>query len=834
MGWSVDWDMSWSLGCTIGWSMTEVVLYPLRSHDPTVKVLRVARVPEGQLDNKMVQHIAGGPYKGIIVSKATQTYPSRERPHAVREFLAHVLDTKTTKRSDKQLRERRKVFMWFKDGKWDREQIADRFFRTLIDPDQFPKDYISFVKKVIVMAKSYHMIQTIELELSPALDEYRPAASLRGYRTSWIEKPTYLNNDDTRITADSQRKRPISTPVTGFITPQGSEEETRGTYQKLATDETPEKRTITSVERTPLSNDPKVVGSDSGVACVCASSGKSQEHVEKTQKSQISTEHYINAHPESRESPRPRIHEEAQRKKPENEVVEVTIVKKTVTKAMTSPPTGVHPGIVNEVRTVEGEDRQDKEDRLTEEDRAADRLLVLTTLEDSFPNALDAHQLSRFSAIQRRQWSQIPNRNIPTLQQSGDHQLLKYADGIVYKWSVTGLSERRIKDALAECSKKELVRELDGSRWIRVSTVRRKPKSESRLSGYSRLSSGFGSKHDFQVVPQMPILPDRDQPTIAIITLLYCEKQAIDVMMENKTTYVRYKTEGEGQVYTIGSIGPHKVVSTKLTRIGKGQGATVSAGNLITRLLGTFNKVDHVFLVGVGGGIPDYDDDVHHVRCGDVVISKPQSEGSAIYISLTEVEGNLAAGDVAFGTRTWQPDGEKMACIISDLANRYSARSMINSSLSQYIDSGLAELEGQEHRFARPDPDTDQLRKLAVDGTWVEVAHPESASDSPRRLNPGKPVLFFGNIGTGYELLVKGGSDLRHEFALFNNVYTLDVGYQAVLESIEGNRKDSFWIIRGVADYVDGMTGGEWQPYASLAAAAVTKTILMKLSAVRK
>ena len=55
---------------------------------------------------------------------------------------------------------------------------------------------------------------------------------------------------------------------------------------------------------------------------------------------------------------------------------------------------------------------------------------------------------------------------------------------------------------------------------------------------------GFLSK-DFQVVPQMPILPDRDQPTIAIITLLYCEKQAIDVMMENKTTYVRYKTEGK-------------------------------------------------------------------------------------------------------------------------------------------------------------------------------------------------------------------------------------------------------------------------------------------------
>ena len=43
----------------------------------------------------------------------------------------------------------------------------------------------------------------------------------------------------------------------------------------------------------------------------------------------------------------------------------------------------------------------------------------------------------------------------------------------------------------------------------------------------------------------MPILPEREQPTVAVITLLYCEKQAVDAMMESKTTYVRYKTEGK-------------------------------------------------------------------------------------------------------------------------------------------------------------------------------------------------------------------------------------------------------------------------------------------------
>ena len=48
------------------------------------------------------------------------------------------------------------------------------------------------------------------------------------------------------------------------------------------------------------------------------------------------------------------------------------------------------------------------------------------------------------------------------------------------------------------------------------------------------------------MVKTMPIISAKLQPTIAIITAQYCEKMAVDAMMENKTTYVRYKTEGQG------------------------------------------------------------------------------------------------------------------------------------------------------------------------------------------------------------------------------------------------------------------------------------------------
>lgn len=49
---------------------------------------------------------------------------------------------------------------------------------------------------------------------------------------------------------------------------------------------------------------------------------------------------------------------------------------------------------------------------------------------------------------------------------------------------------------------------------------------------------------DVKLVRQMPKVVRSEQPTIAIITAQYCEKLAVDAMIENKTTYMRYKTEG--------------------------------------------------------------------------------------------------------------------------------------------------------------------------------------------------------------------------------------------------------------------------------------------------
>jgi len=43
---------------------------------------------------------------------------------------------------------------------------------------------------------------------------------------------------------------------------------------------------------------------------------------------------------------------------------------------------------------------------------------------------------------------------------------------------------------------------------------------------------------------------------------------------------------GEGQVYTVGRIGKHRVVSTKLSRIGREAATNTATRSSVTRLLG--------------------------------------------------------------------------------------------------------------------------------------------------------------------------------------------------------------------------------------------------------
>lgn len=131
----------------------------------------------------------------------------------------------------------------------------------------------------------------------------------------------------------------------------------------------------------------------------------------------------------------------------------------------------------------------------------------------------------------------------------------------------TQSAEEEVHLHLRELLAKHLIKEMDSGSYTRVTQ----------------------NDTEVKLVRQMPTVHGSQQPTIAIITAQYCEKLAVDVMIENKNTFVRYKTEGESNVYTLGNIGAHRVVSTKLPTVGHSRGALIAAGNTTTRLLGKCN-----------------------------------------------------------------------------------------------------------------------------------------------------------------------------------------------------------------------------------------------------
>nr|CAD7445439.1 unnamed protein product [Timema bartmani] len=206
-----------------------------------------------------------------------------------------------------------------------------------------------------------------------------------------------------------------------------------------------------------------------------------------------------------------------------------------------------------------------------------------------------------------------------------------------------GWAEDEVALHLAQLQEKGLVKSLEHGAFTRV---------------------GQGDT-DIQVVKQMPTMTSSKQPTIAIITAQYCEKLAVDAMIENKETFVRYTTVvenfeaynflvGESNVYTLGNIGAHRIVCTKLPTVGHTREAMTAAGNTTTRLLGTFQKVDHVFLVGVGGGVPHFTDYNKHVRLGDVVVSHPIEGHKYVYVYCENTK-STGAGMYEFETKAYSP-----------------------------------------------------------------------------------------------------------------------------------------------------------------------------------
>lgn len=132
----------------------------------TLIIERQALEPPAENGNDNNVHIAGGDHKGIVINKhaIAATNGEASPPNLCLQFRVFLVNTQTGKHTQ----ESRTLQFWFSDICSETEQptVAQEFFRELVAPQEFPRDYVGFIKKIMkLMQNKYPGIKKLEVEL---------------------------------------------------------------------------------------------------------------------------------------------------------------------------------------------------------------------------------------------------------------------------------------------------------------------------------------------------------------------------------------------------------------------------------------------------------------------------------------------------------------------------------------------------------------------------------------------------------------------------------------------------------------------------------------------
>ncbi|KAG8233887.1 hypothetical protein J437_LFUL005214, partial [Ladona fulva] len=155
-------------------------------------------------------HIAGGDHQGIIINKEAAADVEDPVPQqASLEFRVFLVSAHTGKHTQ----ENRRLLFWFHPDMEENEvpAVAQQFFRELVSPQEFPRDYVGFIKKIMkLMQHKYTKISKLEVELSQ-LDETNeaPTRPLSADETA-LGKIVELTEDKVLEMIESSYPNPIT------------------------------------------------------------------------------------------------------------------------------------------------------------------------------------------------------------------------------------------------------------------------------------------------------------------------------------------------------------------------------------------------------------------------------------------------------------------------------------------------------------------------------------------------------------------------------------------------------------------------------------------------
>lgn len=291
-----------------------------------------------------------------------------------------------------------------------------------------------------------------------------------------------------------------------------------------------------------------------------------------------------------------------------------------------------------------------------------------------------------------------------------------------------------------------------------------------------------------------------------IITALPKEFAAMKIMLEDS---FEYNISNDNSTYIIGRIpcnggSGHNLVALALMKQYGNNNAAITTSNLQR----SFPGISDIIMLGIAGGIPDYDHYNKHVRLGDIVIS--MGSGVVQYDNLKKEVEKITIRD----------NSPKPSAFLVDIVNQIEAdRIQGKYPWEKFISENFSKIENGD----RPSDEKDLLFKYNDVANPIKVEHP---SDETRLLHKSK--IHYGIIGAA-NILLKD-PHLRDQLKRDCNVIAIEMEGSGVADSswFAGN---NYLIVRGISDYCDPQKNDLWQGHAAICAAAYTRCLLEKIPA---
>lgn len=300
------------------------------------------------------------------------------------------------------------------------------------------------------------------------------------------------------------------------------------------------------------------------------------------------------------------------------------------------------------------------------------------------------------------------------------------------------------------------------------------------------------------------------EPTVAVICPLSVEMRAV-LAVFNDTPQLG--SGSEGKPYYFGAIGRHSTVAVCLPNQNVGVVQASRCGDWLQR---EFPSLQHRFLVGIAGGIPDKNMDI---RLGDIVIGTHICK----YDSGKWVDGELqvrpalkeAPQDLQHAIPMFQalPQQKQSQLLEDELVNM---RKLDSISGTQWIY-----------------PDAENVQDVLFEPGYAcssQSQDPCSCDHSKTverdNRDSKSPKVHYGLIASGDQVMKddKRRDKLKDDF---RNIFKMDV--LAVEMEAAGLADLGYMVFRGICDYADSHKNKKWQEYAAGSAAACFKTFLARL-----